>query len=239
MLPRVLEPEVMDQAQEARDYDAMDHGPTNRAFVEDLLQACPDPHDALDVGAGTAQIAVELCRSAASCRVMAADLSVEMLELARYHIEVSGLSDRVQLDHCDAKQMPYPDGMFDLVICNGMLHHIPHPLELLRESVRVCRGPGWLFFRDLLRPAEIRELDRLVETHAGQATQRQQTLFRQSLHAALNLDEIRALVAELGFAADTAQQTSDRHWTWSASRGELALAEPAEPVPPVPPSRES
>ena len=37
MLPRVLEPEVMDSPDEARDYDAMDHGQVNRAFVNDLL----------------------------------------------------------------------------------------------------------------------------------------------------------------------------------------------------------
>ena len=33
MLPRVLEPEVMDTAEEARDYDAMDHSQVNRVFV--------------------------------------------------------------------------------------------------------------------------------------------------------------------------------------------------------------
>ena len=38
-LARVLEPEVMDSTDEARDYDAMDHGEVNRRFVDDLLAA--------------------------------------------------------------------------------------------------------------------------------------------------------------------------------------------------------
>ena len=37
MLTRILEPEVMDSAEEARDYDAMDHGTVNRVFVADFL----------------------------------------------------------------------------------------------------------------------------------------------------------------------------------------------------------
>ena len=37
MLSRILEPEAMDDAAEAREYDAMDHTSVNRAFVDDLL----------------------------------------------------------------------------------------------------------------------------------------------------------------------------------------------------------
>ena len=36
MLPRVLEPEVMDTEAEARDYDTMDFTEVNRAFVFDF-----------------------------------------------------------------------------------------------------------------------------------------------------------------------------------------------------------
>ena len=43
MLPRVLEPEVMDSPEEARDYDAMDHAEVNRRFVADFLTARSEP----------------------------------------------------------------------------------------------------------------------------------------------------------------------------------------------------
>ena len=57
MLPRVLEPEVMDSAEEAHDYDAMDHGTVNRLFVEDFLAGWDGSNPILDVGTGTAQLA--------------------------------------------------------------------------------------------------------------------------------------------------------------------------------------
>ena len=37
MLERVLEPEVMDTPEEARDYNVMDHADVNRRFVDDLV----------------------------------------------------------------------------------------------------------------------------------------------------------------------------------------------------------
>lgn len=218
MIERVLEPEVMDGADEAREYDTLDHSAANEAFVDDLLQACPVLYDVLDVGTGTAQIPVELCRRVDTCRVMAADMSCEMLDLARYHVEVHGMIERIQLDQCDAKQMLYQDRMFDVVICNGMLHHIPDPTAVLAESIRVSAPGGMLFFRDLMRPVDCKTLEQLVTTHVGQANERQQQLFRQSLHAALNLDEIRAIVVELGFDAQSVQATSERHWTWRGQR---------------------
>ena len=39
MLPRVLEPEVMDTVAEAVDYNSMDHSEVNRLFVDNFLDA--------------------------------------------------------------------------------------------------------------------------------------------------------------------------------------------------------
>src|SRR5690348_8985506 len=100
-LNRILEPEVMDSAAEAADYDAMNHAEVNRRFVDDLLAAISSSEfgiqnselDILDVGTGTALIPIELCQKSQSCRVMAADAAVSMLELARYNVEANSLSE--------------------------------------------------------------------------------------------------------------------------------------------------
>jgi SAM-dependent methyltransferase len=242
MLPRTLEPELMDSREDAWDYDSMDHAEVNRRFVEDLLaelvpsstnssysvQPSPDSEGdgdggdrllVLDIGTGTAQIPILLCQMADDVRVIAADAAVSMLDLARLNIEIAGLREQIQLDHSDAKQTAYRDCMFDAVISNSIVHHIPDPRAAFREAVRVTKLGGLLFFRDLKRPADEDEVERLVETYAAGCNKHQQSLFRDSLHAALTLEEIGALVAELGYAPDTVEVTSDRHWTWCARRG--------------------
>ncbi|MGE3776723.1 MAG: class I SAM-dependent methyltransferase [Pirellulaceae bacterium] len=218
ILPRVLEPEVMDSPEEAADYDAMDHAHVNRVFVDDLLTAVPAPTEILDLGTGTARIPLEICQRVESVRIMAADAAVAMLELARFHIEAAGYANQIQLAHVDAKSLPFPDGMFPLVISNSILHHIPDPGVVLREAVRVTAADGQLFFRDLMRPDSETAVQHLVTTYAAGATDAQRNLFEASLRAALRLDEIRDLVAELGFSPESVCQTSDRHWTWIAQR---------------------
>lgn len=246
-LDRVLETEVMDTAEEALDYDAMDHGEVNRVFVDDLLatiqgfkfqvssskldeaaSTCnlkPETWnstdsavllDVLDLGTGTAQIPIELCRRCEQCRVMACDAAASMLDQAQYNLAAHNFNERIQLKLVDAKALPFHETRFDVVMSNSIVHHIPEPIAVLREAVRVTRPGGLLFFRDLLRPASKQECQRLVATYAAECNDHQRQMFADSLHAALSLAEIRELVASLGFDPQTVQQTSDRHWTWSA-----------------------
>lgn len=218
MLERVLEPEVMDSAEEAHDYDAMDHSHVNRAFVADLLRLCDDFRAMLDVGTGTAQIPLELCTRHALVHVTAIDMAQQMLRVGQQNLERAGLTRRIRLQRCDAKRMPFADATFDAVMSNSIVHHIPEPFAVLSEMVRVARPGGLLFVRDLLRPVDQATLQQQVQQYAGDANAHQQQMFADSLHAALTLDEVRAMTTRLGFEPVTVQQTSDRHWTWAATK---------------------
>jgi ubiquinone/menaquinone biosynthesis C-methylase UbiE len=227
-LQRVLEPEVMDTHHEAMAYDAMDHDGVNRAFVDDLLTGGPLSGEVLDLGTGTARIPMALCARDECIRVLAVDLSSDMLQVARVNLEIAGLMERILLARIDAKQLGFADGRFCCVISNSLIHHLPSPHAALAEAVRVTAPTGRLFFRDLLRPRTRSELTALVERYAGGEAEFAQQMFAASLHAALSLSEIRDLIAELGFDPATVQTTSDRHWTWQACRHDrIATPHPA------------
>ncbi len=216
MLARVLEPEVMDSSEEARDYDAMDHTEVNRVFVEDFLAAWDGRNPVLDVGTGTAQIPIELCRRDLRATVVAVDMAEHMLAVGRANVRRAGLDGRLRLERCDAKSLPYGAGRFGAIMSNSIVHHIPEPGAVLAEMVRVVQPDGILFIRDLLRPDTEEELRRLVSLYAGDANAHQQQMFADSLHAALSLAEIQGLVAALHFDPTGVRPTTDRHWTWCA-----------------------
>jgi ubiquinone/menaquinone biosynthesis C-methylase UbiE len=219
VLSRILEPEVMDSAEDALDYDTMDHRQVNEAFVTDFLAVCPDPAGrVLDVGTGTARIPIELCQRHAALHVLAVDAAAHMLVLANRNITAAGLSRRIETLLGDARHLPFPDGAFAAVISNSIIHHIPDPLPVLAEMVRLTAPGGWLFLRDLLRPRDEAMLHALVEQHAAGANPHQKQLFADSLRAALSLDELRLLVLQLGFDPLGVRQTSDRHWTWAVCK---------------------
>lgn len=177
MITRVLEPEVMDSAEEARDYDSMDHSEVNQRFASDFLRNWDTERPILDVGTGTAQIPIEICRQCSgldpllwdSLEITAIDLADHMLARARHNVERAGFAGRITIEKADAKHLSYPDGHFGAVISNSIIHHISDPAACLAEMHRVCAGSGFLFVRDLLRPDDEATLAHLVKTYAGNA----------------------------------------------------------------------
>lgn len=219
MLPRVLEPEVMETPEEARAYDAMDFSAVNAAFVADLLAAL-DPsgfvpqqnRSVLDVGTGTARIPLEFFRQVAWGWVTAIDLSPAMLEIARENVAAAGAAERITLRQTTSTPLVQAGERFDVVISNSLVHHVADAAGLLEELARLVAPGGVLFVRDLMRPTSNQAIEDLVLLHAGGDTPHQQQLFRQSLAAALTLGEVREIASELPFET-IVELTSDRHWT--------------------------
>jgi ubiquinone/menaquinone biosynthesis C-methylase UbiE len=222
MIPRVLEPEAMETAEDVRQYDAMDHAVVNARFVADFLAAhgpCRGG-EILDVGTGTARIPIALAQADSQARILALDLSENMLEQARLNIAAAGLLTRIRCYHGDAKALVsvFGAGAFEGVISNTIIHHIPDPTQALETMALLVAPGGTLMVRDLARPGSHEQITRLGDLHAGGESPEAKALFLASLNAALTLDEIRAIVAGFGREADSVAMTSDRHWTWTWTR---------------------
>jgi ubiquinone/menaquinone biosynthesis C-methylase UbiE len=222
MIPRVLEPEAMDSPEEVIEYDAMDHSQVNARFVGDFLCAHGPNRggEFLDVGTGTARIPIALAQADPQARILAVDISPNMLARAEANIARAGLEDRIRCLLGDIKHLHQAVGraQFEAVISNTIIHHIPEPSEALRAMIERTAPDGTLLVRDLARPASLSDLDRLVLIYAGHETPRARDLFAASLHAALTLDEVRQIVWTLGLPIDRVTMSSDRHWTlkWKA-----------------------
>ena len=210
-MKRVLEPEVIDTAEEADAYDAMNHAGPNRSFVERLGQLGARGR-ALDVGCGPGHVALMvLDELKAVTEVVGVDLSTNMLRHAERHRAASPHRDRLRFELGDAKGLPFEDGSFQTVFSNTILHHIPDPVPFLAEVWRVLAPGGTLLVRDLFRPENETTVAQLVAEHAAQAAPDQRELFRASLCAAFTKDELRELAARAGLEGAEVTVDSDRH----------------------------
>jgi ubiquinone/menaquinone biosynthesis C-methylase UbiE len=220
-LQRVLEPESMDDPAESQLYDAMDHRQVNERFVADLLALGMPGPDVIDLGTGTALIPIELCRQHPTCRVMAVDSAPSMLDLARRNVELSGAMTRIELRQVDAKGLAsWRGARFNVVMSNSLIHHLAAPTPMLVDAVsKLTKAGSLLFVRDLLRPSSDAEVEQLVAMHTGNEPDHSRQLFRQSLHAALTLEEVEAMARCCGIDSACVKQTSDRHWTIAAVLG--------------------
>ena len=213
-IERVPEVECMDTPEEAVQYDLMDHTEVNRAFVDRLLEIGGGGEGrVLDVGTGPAHIPIELCRRNGFVRVTAVDAAKAMLDRATARIREAGFEGRIRLVLADGKRLPFPDGAFDAVMSNSIVHHLADPRAFFREVKRLVKPRGVVFLRDLFRPESEERLADLVARHAAGATPEQKNLFAASLRAAFTVDEAAAMLGESGLGELRVFSSSDRHWT--------------------------
>jgi ubiquinone/menaquinone biosynthesis C-methylase UbiE len=212
-MQRVLEPEVMDTPEEAVEYDAMDFTEVNTAFADRAIQLGPSTAKVLDAGTGTARIPILICQRCPQWQITAIDLAQSMLQISTNNVKEAGLEQQITLELIDAKQLPYPDGQFDVVISNSLIHHLADPLPFLKELKRVIKPNGAILIRDLIRPPSEEVINTLVEGIGTEYDEHQKMLFRDSLHAAFTLDEVNQLISDAGLEDVKVYQSSDRHWT--------------------------
>ena len=66
------------------------------------------------------------------------DISMGMLEKATEYAQEKGIRN-IRFARSLAEQLPFPDGVFDGVICSGALHTFQDTAEALREMARVMK----------------------------------------------------------------------------------------------------
>jgi len=210
---RVPEPEGMDDPEEARAYAAADFGGVNQAFVDRLLEFVgPMPvADAVDLGAGPGDIVLRLLRARPDWRITAVDVSPAMLVLARRAAEDANLAAWVAFVRGDAANLPQPDGSFDVIFSNSLLHHVASPRRLWMKVSRLGRPGAAVFFRDLIRPPTTQAARDLVRLHAGGESHLLQEEFYRSFLSAYTLKEVREQLAEAGLSGLRVEQVTDRH----------------------------
>ncbi len=221
MLHRILEPELMDEQDEVLEYDRMDHCEINQLFVTDYLQYASKNKrcrqaaslEILDLGTGTALIPQVLIAQERRCHVTAVDKGPNMIAYARKRLDKKGISHRINAQVEDSCDLSWEANRFDAIISNSLIHHVPEPIHCFREAVRVLRPGGLLFFRDLFRPDNKAKIEQLVKRHAANETAVQQQFLRQSLEAALTLEEVEQMLQSVPALKTELAQTSDRHWT--------------------------
>ena len=218
MLPRTLEPEVMDDEAESRAYEAMDHAAPNAAFADRLIELGAFGR-VLDIGTGPGHIPLLIAERLPESRIVGVDLAPSMLRLAERRRAASSHRDRIVFQPADAKALPFADGGFQTVCSNTLLHHLPEPAAFLREAARVLAAGGVLLIRDLFRPAAESDVRALVARHAAEADAAQQKLFADSLRAALTPDELRETADRAGLTHATITVDTDRHMSLQIRKG--------------------
>ena len=94
----------------------------------------------LDIGAGECLLTFAISEPGLARQVVALELILHRMQAAR-QVALPGL----RLACGDCFHLPFPEGSFDIVVGNGVLHHLPDEEAALCEIRRVL-APGGLYF---------------------------------------------------------------------------------------------
>src|SRR5439155_10012927 len=105
-----------------------------------LREAIRD-RDVLDFGSGYGGKTVEYRVRCGARRVCGVELFESMIEHSRKYAEARKV-DGVEFQVCGQREIPYPDGAFDIVLSHDVLEHVEDPRISVAEIGRVLRPGG-------------------------------------------------------------------------------------------------
>ena len=134
-------------------------GPGKRSIWTEILDALAllGDEQVLDVGCGRGAVLMLAAHRVPSGKAVGIDIWRQRdqngnRQITEHNAVVEGVHDRVEVLDGDARELPFPDSSFDLVVSNLTLHNIGNTDErkvALREAVRVLRPGGRLRIVDL------------------------------------------------------------------------------------------
>ncbi len=117
----------------------------------------------LDVGCGRGLLLVAAARRLTTGKAIGVDIwrsqdqSANRPETTLENAQAEGVADRIEIKDGDARQLPFQDGTFDVVISSLALHNIhgrAGRAQAVREMARVLKPGGHVAILDVARTGE-------------------------------------------------------------------------------------
>jgi ubiquinone/menaquinone biosynthesis C-methylase UbiE len=209
---RVMEPELMEDVDQARAYAAADHSESHNAFVQRFADRFPKFKGGavLDLGCGTADVIIRFACRYPDTEVTGIDGSEAMLAVGREAVLEAGLVQQISLEYSLLPDSSLAPG-YDAIICNSLLHQLHKP-QVLWDTVRDTAGDGCaVFVMDLRRPEDTQSVQGMVDRYAPNEPEVFRKDFYNSLCAAFTPEEVKGQLSAAGLAKLLVEATGDRH----------------------------
>lgn len=171
----------------------------------------------LDVGSGVGGTARCLAREF-GCRVTGIDLTDEYCRAAEMIAARIGLAELVDYRQGDATNLPFPEGIFDVVWTEHVAMNIPDKPRLYREMYRVLKPRGTLAIYDILAGPSGPVLFPVPWARTPEAS------------FLVTPDGLRKLLEDSGFKVTNWSDTTDAARAWFVSLAEKLRKEGLPPL---------
>lgn len=108
--------------------------------------------EGLDLATGTGDVAIEMVNDPRVVSVTGLDMSEGMIAHGVEKLKDKGLTDKIELVHGDAQEIPFEDASFDSVTMSFGIRNVPDASKCLRDAFRVLKPGGRMIVMEFALP---------------------------------------------------------------------------------------
>jgi 2-polyprenyl-3-methyl-5-hydroxy-6-metoxy-1,4-benzoquinol methylase len=201
---RKLEPELMDDIEQANAYHAADFSGAHNRRVDVFKELAPPEAQRgmfLDLGCGSGDLTVRFLSALGGVSILGIDGSQAMIDIARAVVaqrptlqgRASFLVECIPTDNI-------PRSKYTTIMTNGFLHHLHDPQNLWETLQGLGTPETFIFVADLRRPSTEEAARRIVEERAADEPDILKRDFFNSLCAAFEPSEIQEQLDSAGIS---------------------------------------
>lgn len=212
LMERCPEPELMEDAEQARAYAQADFSRAHQAVVALFQRRFGNVAGiALDLGCGPGDVTIRFARAYPELHLLGIDGSEAMLAEGRQAVAALGLAHQITLERRFLPDPTLPAAAFDVVVSNSLLHHLSDPAVLWRAVRHAARAGAPVLVVDLRRAESPEAARALTAEQAAGAPEVLARDFYNSLLAAYTVAEVTQQLAAAGLGSLHVETTDELH----------------------------
>jgi ubiquinone/menaquinone biosynthesis C-methylase UbiE len=133
--------------------------PEFAALAQRVSAGLPAGSRILEVAPGPGYLAIEIARRG-NFAVTGLDISHTFVEIAARNAREAHVD--IDFRHGNASAMPFPENIFDLVLCRAAFKNFSQPVVAMNEMHRVLRPGGRALIVDLRKDASVDDIDAYI-----------------------------------------------------------------------------
>ena len=131
-----------------------------KAYAKEVAKHVQDGCSVLEVAPGPGYLAIELTKLG-KYNIVGLDISRDFVEIARRNVKEAGVE--VEFRHGSVADVPFPNNMFDFIICTAAFKNFKEPLKALNQMYRVLTSEDTALITDMNRNVSNQQIEVYAE----------------------------------------------------------------------------
>ena len=111
-----------------------------KSYANEAAKYLQDECNVLELAPGPGYLAIEIAKLGICNKIVGLDISKDFVQIAQRNAKEADVLQNVEFKRGNAVDMPFPDNVFDFIICTAAFKNFKEPLKVLNQVHRVLKS---------------------------------------------------------------------------------------------------